>query len=77
MAGFLAYDLVLLASFLEHFGAARGGSLVSLIIYVAFLVYSGALASYYLFASNATRIRYAFTGPESLPALDTADANVR
>ena len=59
LAGFLAYDLVLLAPFLEHFGTARGGSLVSLIIYVAFLVYSGALASYYLFASNATRIRLA------------------
>jgi hypothetical protein len=65
LAGFLAYDLVLLAPFLEHFSTARGGSLVSLIIYVAFLVYSGALASYYLFASNATRIRHAFIGPES------------
>ena len=68
---------MLLAPFLERFSAARGGSLVSLIIYVAFLVYSGALASYYLFVSNATRIRHAFTGSESLPALDTADANVR
>ena len=77
LAGFLAYDLVLLAPFLEHFSAARGGSLVSLIIYVAFLVYSGALASYYLFASNATRIRYAFIGPESLPAPDAADADLR
>jgi len=28
-----------------------------LIIYIAFLVYSGALASYYLFASDQTRIR--------------------
>jgi hypothetical protein len=59
LAGFLAYDLVLLAPFLERFTTARGGSLVSLIIYIAFLVYSGALASYYLFASNATRIRLA------------------
>ena len=57
LAGFLAYDLVLLAPFLAHFTAARGGSLVSLIIYIAFLVYSGALASYYLFASDQTRIR--------------------
>jgi hypothetical protein len=59
LAGFLAYDLVLLAPFFEHFKTARGGSLVSLIIYVAFLVYSGTLASYYLFASKATRIRLA------------------
>jgi hypothetical protein len=64
LAGFLAYDVVLLAPFSGHFSTARGGSLVSLIIYVAFLVYSGTLASYYLFASNATRIRLAFTGSE-------------
>lgn len=59
LAGFLAYDLVLLAPFFERFTTARGGSLVSLIIYVAFLLYSGALACYYLFAANATRIRLA------------------
>jgi hypothetical protein len=59
LAGFLAYDLVLLAPFFGHFGSVQGGSLVSLIIYVAFLVYSGALASYYLFASGTTRIRFA------------------
>ena len=77
LAGFLAYDLVLLAPFLEHFVTARGGSLVSLIIYVAFLVYSGTLASYYLFASDATRIRLALIGPEPLPTLGVADADVR
>ncbi len=77
LAGFLAYDLVLLAPFLEHFGTAQGGSLVSLIIYVAFLVYSGTLASYYLFASNATRLRLAFIGSESLSALVVGDADVR
>jgi hypothetical protein len=77
VAGFLAYDLVLLAPFLEHFVTARGGSLVSLIIYVAFLVYSGTLASYYLFASDATRIRLALIGPEPLPTLGVADADVR
>ncbi len=77
LAGFLAYDLVLLAPFLEHFGTAQGGSLVSLIIYVAFLVYSGTLASYYLFASNATRIRLAVVGSESLSALGVSDADVR
>jgi hypothetical protein len=69
LAGFLAYDLVLLAPYLEHFNTAHGGPLVSLVIYVAFLVYSGALASYYLFASNATRIRLALVGSESLSAI--------
>ena len=77
LAGFLAYDLVLLAPFFEHFSTAQGGSLVSLIIYVAFLVYSGTLASYYLFASKATRIRLAIVGSDSWPALAAGDADTR
>jgi hypothetical protein len=40
---------------LERFRTARGGSLISLIIYIAFLLYSGTLAACYLFASNQTR----------------------
>ena len=63
LAGFLAYDVVLLAPFSGHFSTVRGGSLVSLAVYVAFLVYSGTLASYYLFVSNTTRIRLAFISP--------------
>jgi hypothetical protein len=59
LAGFLAYDLVLLAPFFQHFSTATGGALVSLIIYIAFLLYSGALGAYYLLASDATRIRLA------------------
>ncbi|HEY6295841.1 MAG TPA: hypothetical protein VIX15_09260 [Streptosporangiaceae bacterium] len=74
LAGFLAYDLVLLAPFLQRFSTARGGSLVSLTIYVAFLVYSGALASYYLFASQATRIRPALTGSSASPPDSTYPA---
>ena len=66
LAGFLAYDLVLLAPYIERFSTAQGGSLISLIIYVAFLVYSGTLASYYLFASKATRIRPDYIASESL-----------
>jgi hypothetical protein len=66
LAGFLAYDLVLLAPYIERFSTAQGGSLISLIIYVAFLVYSGTLASYYLFASKATRIRLDYISSESL-----------
>jgi hypothetical protein len=77
LAGFLAYDLVLLVPYLERFSTAQGGSLISLIIYVAFLVYSGTLASYYLFASTATRIRLSLIGLESSPALDAADADMR
>jgi hypothetical protein len=77
LAGFLAYDVVLLAPFSGRFSTARGGSLVSLIIYVAFLVYSGTLASYYLFASNATRIRLAFISSEPSPAFDPTSATMR
>jgi hypothetical protein len=56
LAGFLAYDLVLLAPFLNHFRVVHGGKLLSLIIYTTFLLYSGALAVYYLFLHNETRI---------------------
>jgi hypothetical protein len=56
LAGFLAYDLVLLAPFLNHFKVARGGELASLIIYTTFLVYSGALGIYYLFLHDKTAI---------------------
>jgi hypothetical protein len=57
LAGFLAYDLVLLAPFLNHFKVVHGGQLVSLIVYTAFLVYTGALGTYYLFLHDKTRIR--------------------
>jgi hypothetical protein len=57
LAGFLAYDLVLLAPFLSHFKVAHGGPLASLIIYTTFLVYTGALGTYYLFLHDKTRIR--------------------
>jgi len=56
LAGFLVYDVILLAPFFEHFSVARGGQLTSLIVYVAFLLYSGMLGAYYLFVAPATRI---------------------
>jgi hypothetical protein len=55
LVGFLAYDVVLLGPFLEQFGEVSGGKLTSLIIYTAFLLYSGGLAAYYLFVSPETR----------------------
>ena len=57
LAGFLAYDVILLAPFLDRFGEAGGGELRSLIVYLAFLLYSGGLAVYYLFLAEPTRIR--------------------
>jgi hypothetical protein len=57
LAGFLAYDIILLAPFLDRFGEAGGGELRSLIVYTAFLLYSGVLAVYYLFLARPTKIR--------------------
>lgn len=49
LIGFLAYDLVLIIPFIHHFSHVRPEHLMSLAIYTAVLVYSGALAVYYLF----------------------------
>ncbi len=57
LAGFLAYDIILLAPFLDRLGEAGGGELRSLVVYSAFLLYSGGLAVYYLFLAEPTRIR--------------------
>jgi hypothetical protein len=57
LAGFLAYDLVLLAPLLEHLGVARGDKLISLVVYLAVVLYSGGLAAYYLFLAETTRMR--------------------
>ena len=57
LVGFLAYDLVLIGPFLDRFGEASGGELTSLIIYTAFVVYSGALAVYYLFVAPQTKVK--------------------
>jgi hypothetical protein len=59
LAGFLVYDLILLAPFFDHFKAVHGGRLVSLVIYVALLLYSGGLGTYYLFLARGTRMRFA------------------
>jgi hypothetical protein len=56
LAGFLAYDVVLLAPFLDHFKSVHGGQLASLLVYIAFLLYTALLAGYYLFVARATRI---------------------
>jgi hypothetical protein len=57
LIGFLAYDIVLIGPFVDRFGEASGGQLLSLSIYTAVLLASGALAFYYLFVSESTRLR--------------------
>ncbi len=53
--GFLAYDLVLIVPFLSHFGKVAPDRMLNLIIYVAVLAYSSAVAIYFLFIDPATR----------------------
>jgi hypothetical protein len=66
LIGFLAYDLVLIGPFIDRFDEVSDGQLVSLIIYTAAVVYSGALAVYYLFVNEGTRIQ---TRAGSSPAI--------
>jgi hypothetical protein len=56
LLGFLAYDLILIGPYVAHFATVRPEHLNSLILYVIVLVYSGALAVYYLFIHPATRL---------------------
>ena len=59
LVGFLAYDLVLIGPFVDRFDEVHGGELTSLIVYTAFVAYSGLLAIYYLFVAPETRIKLA------------------
>ena len=55
LLSFLAYDLVLIPPFLRLFETVEPASRFSLIIYVLVLIYSGAVAVYYLFLNPRTR----------------------
>ncbi|MBC8171632.1 MAG: hypothetical protein H7X77_08160 [Anaerolineae bacterium] len=55
LAGFLAYDLVLLYPFLVYLPNVPDRFRFSLILYIVTLLYSTALAIYYLFINPATR----------------------
>jgi hypothetical protein len=57
LIGFLAYDIVLIGPFVDRFDEVSGRQLLSLSIYTAVLVLSGALAFYYMFLSDATHPR--------------------
>jgi hypothetical protein len=55
LAGFLAYDLVLIVPFLRMLATIPPDRLVGLLIYIAVVSFSGLLAIYYLFVNPATR----------------------
>ena len=56
LLSFLAYDLVLIFPFLALFKTVKPDYQLNLIVYVAVLLYSGALAVYYLFINAGTRV---------------------
>jgi hypothetical protein len=56
LAGFLAYDVVLIVPFVMRLPTVAPEHQVGLIIYTAVVVYSGLLAVYYLFVRASTRV---------------------
>jgi hypothetical protein len=56
LAGFLAYDVVLIGPFLKRLPTVAPEHRAGLIIYIAVVSYSGLLAIYYLFIHPATRV---------------------
>jgi hypothetical protein len=56
LVGFLAYDVILLPPLLGHFSDVAGEQRAGLVLYVAVLAYSGALAAYYLLIRRDTRL---------------------
>jgi hypothetical protein len=54
--GFLAYDLVLIIPFARRIGGIDSAHLPALLVNTAVLVYSGALAIYYLLMARTTRV---------------------
>jgi len=55
LAGFLAYDVVLIVPFLQRLSTIEPELRLNLIIYIIVLSYSGLLAIYYLFIHPGTR----------------------
>ena len=58
LLSFLAYDLVLIVPFVALFPTVKPQHLVSLVVYTAVLIYSAAVAVYYLFVHPETRFRF-------------------
>ncbi len=56
LAGFLAYDLVLILPFLQRMPTIQPQYQLSQMVYLAVVIYSGALAIYYLFIKPQTRL---------------------
>jgi hypothetical protein len=68
LAGFLAYDLVLIVPFLQRLPTVAEAQRLSLIVYTAVVIYSALLAISYLALNPATRMRGAATPSEQQPS---------
>jgi len=55
LLGFLAYDVVLIVPFLNHFSTVDPTLWINLVVYTGVIIYSGLLAVYYLLLNGATR----------------------
>jgi len=55
LAGFLAYDLVLLTPLLGHLADVKPEHVPGLVIALGIIIFSGALSIYYLFVNKTTR----------------------
>jgi hypothetical protein len=56
LAGFLAYDVVLIVPFLKRLATTTSEQQIGLVIYTVVVIYSGLLAIYFLFIHRATRV---------------------
>jgi hypothetical protein len=56
LLGFLAYDLVLILPFIDHFSTVDADHRLSLILYTVTVIFSALVAIYYLFVHPTTRI---------------------
>ena len=56
LAGFLAYDVVLIVPFLDRLPTVPAEQQVGQIVYTVVVIYSGLLAIYYLFVHRSTRL---------------------
>lgn len=59
LLGFLAYDVVLIAPFVQRFADVPPHLRTSLIVYTAVVVYSAVLATHFLFINTGTRLQSA------------------
>lgn len=69
LLSFLIYDLVLIVPFLTFFASVRPDHRLSLILYVAVLLYSGILATYYLFFDRKVKSATRTTSRPQEPSL--------